>query len=316
MKKYAHIITLMGIVLVFAGYVMRERANDVPVDTNRTRVTASFYPLAHFAQQVGGDLVSVTNMTPSGSEPHDFDPSPRDVAELTSSKLFIYNGGGLEPWVPRVLPDLQKAQIAIVNATQGLDLLTGEEHEGEEGAEDEHEGEELDPHVWLSPKLAQQQVRAIEKGLIAADVSNAAVYTTNADAYITELEALDADFKLGTAQCNRRELVTSHAAFAYLAKRYGLTMVPIAGLSPDEEPSPARLAEISNFVREHGVTHIFFETLVSPALSQTIAHETGAKTLTLHTLEGLTDEEVSQGKSYISVQRENLAAIRTALDCI
>ncbi|OGY32327.1 MAG: hypothetical protein A3C02_04270 [Candidatus Andersenbacteria bacterium RIFCSPHIGHO2_02_FULL_45_11] len=316
MKKYAHIITLIGIVLVFAGYVMRERANDVPVDTNRTRVTASFYPLAHFAQQVGGDLVSVTNMTPSGSEPHDFDPSPRDVAELTSSKLFIYNGGGLEPWVPRVLPDLQKAQIAIVNATQGLDLLTGEEHEGEEGAEDEHEGEELDPHVWLSPKLAQQQVRAIEKGLIAADVSNAAVYTTNADAYITELEALDADFKLGTAQCNRRELVTSHAAFAYLAKRYGLTMVPIAGLSPDEEPSPARLAEISNFVREHGVTHIFFETLVSPALSQTIAHETGAKTLTLHTLEGLTDEEVSQGKSYISVQRENLAAIRTALDCI
>lgn len=262
------------------------------------RVAASFYPLAEFTQRVGGDLVSVQNLTPAGSEPHDFDPSPRDIADLHTSNLFVYNGGGLEPWVERVLPDLRSTRMSIVNTIENISLLA------------------RDPHIWLSPKLAQEQVRAIEQGLVAVDAPHTERYVANADAYVAQLEQLHADFQTGTAQCKRREIVTSHAAFAYLAREYGLTMVSIAGLSPDEEPSPARLAEISKFVKDHGITHIFFEALVSPALSETIADETGAKTLILHTLEGLTDEEITEGKSYISVQRENLAAIRTALECI
>ncbi len=297
MKRYVSISILIVAVLALTGFVAQRR-QEKSAPSDALQVTASFYPLAHFAQQVGGDLVSVQNMTPTGSEPHDFDPSPRDVATLYQSKVFIYNGGGLEPWASRVLPDLEKTGEVIVNATQGMQLLAH------------------DPHVWLSPRLAQQQVRAIEQALATTDASHAAMYAKNSDAYIAELEQLDAEFKTGISQCERREIVTSHAAFAYLAQDYGLTIVPIAGLSPDEEPSPARLAEISNFVREHGVTHIFFETLVSPALSQTIAHETGAHILVFNPLEGLTEEDIAQGKSYISVQRENLAAIRTALDCI
>lgn len=295
------IFAVLGIILVAS----RQRNTTPPASDASVRVTASFYPLAEFAKQVGGDLVSVTNLTPAGSEPHDFDPSPKDVAHLYASHVFIYNGAGLEVWVDRVLSDLQKNNVVIVDATAGMQLLSSREEDGV-----------YDPHVWLSPKLAALQVRAIEKAFMAVDPSHAATYTNNAATYIAELEQLHQDFKTGTAQCKRREIVTSHAAFAYLAKEYGLTMVPIAGISPDEEPSPARLAEVARFVNDYGVTHIFFETLVSPALSETIAHETGARTIAFNPLEGLTEEEIAQGKSYISVQRENLAAIRKALDCI
>lgn len=288
------IVAVLGIILVAS----RQRSTTPPTSDVSVRITASFYPLAEFAKQVGGNLVSVTNLTPAGSEPHDFDPSPKDVAHLYASRLFIYNGAGLEPWVGRVIPDLQKNNVAIVNTTEHISLLSD------------------DPHVWLSPKLAAQQVRAIAAGLRAADPEHAIPYTNNAAKYIAHLEQLHQDFQQGTAQCKRREIVTSHAAFAYLAKEYGLTMVPIAGISPDEEPSPARLAEISKFVQDHGVTHIFFETLVSPALSKTIAYETGATTIALNPLEGLTEEEIVAGKTYASIQRENLAAIRKALDCI
>lgn len=306
MKHYVPIGVLALIVLGLIGFAVWQQDGLVSSSDGALRVTTSFYPLAEFAKKVGGDLVTVTNSTPAGSEPHDFDPSPQNVALLHTSNVFIYNGAGLEPWVPRVLPDLQKKNVLIVNATEGIQLIAS--HDEETGLQD--------PHVWLSPVLAQQQVRAIAKALSVSDPSHDPIYTANADAYIAELEQLHIDFVAGTTTCKRREIVTSHAAFAYLAKEYHITMVPIAGLSPDEEPSPARLAEISNFVRAHGVTHIFFETLVSPALSQTIAHETNAKTIAFNPLEGLTDEEIAAGKNYISVQRENLEAIRTALDCI
>lgn len=303
MKYYILIGILILVVLGLIGFAAWQQEGLVPSSDDSVRIATSFYPLAEFAQHVGGDLVSVSNITPAGSEPHDFDPSPRDVALLHKSNVFIYNGAELEPWVPRVLPDLKKTGMAIVNATESMALVAGEE-------------EPFDPHVWLSPKLAQEQVRAITKALSVADPSHAAIYTHNADVYIIQLGQLDKDFAAGTASCKRREIVTSHAAFAYLAKEYRLTMLPIAGLSPDEEPSPARLAEISDFVRENGVTHIFFETLVSPALSTTIANETGATTIALNPLEGLTAEDIAAGENYISVQRENLVAIRTALDCI
>lgn len=312
MKQYPFIGILILLVLALIGFAVRQESS-APSSDGKVAVAASFYSLAEFAQHVGGDLVAVTNLTSAGGEPHDFDPSARDVATLHTSKVFVYNGGGLEPWVDRVLPDLERSGVDTVNTTEGLQLLeAGASEHGEEGDREEIS----DPHVWLSPKLAGQQVRAIAAALVRVDPTHPDVYTRNADAYVGQLDQLHSDFQSGTSNCKRRDLVTSHAAFGYLAREYGLTVIPIAGISPDEEPSPARLAEISRVVRERGVTHIFFETLVSPALSETIAYETGAATIAIHTLEGLTEEEVAQGKSYISVQRENLAAIRTALGCL
>ncbi len=298
-------------ILALVGYLVAHRVvqqNQSSEDTNRMHVVVSFYPLAQIAQKVGGDAVEVVNLTPAGSEPHDFDPSPRDVASLQAAKVFIYNGAGLESWAPRVIPELQQKGVRVLEATQGLTLLGS--------AEQSEDHANFDPHVWLDPVLMQSEVKTVASVFADADKVHAALYMENANLYVQELATLDGEFRAGLAQCKRHDIVTSHAAFAYLAKQYELTMLPIAGLSPEEEPSPARLGEIARFVKEHDVTDIFFETLVSPKLAETIAKETGAQTIAFNPLEGLSDEEIAQGKDYIRVQRENLQALRTALDCL
>ncbi|MDA1169359.1 MAG: zinc ABC transporter substrate-binding protein [bacterium] len=301
MKK--SIVFLVGVVIIFGlllyGISYRFQQQNQPVFPNaRIQVVASFYPLAHMAEQVGKERVDVLNLTPAGSEPHDADPSPRDVATLQNAQMFLYNGAGLEPWVSHLLPELTQKGVRIVEATKDVPLLAG------------------DPHVWLDPLLVKEQVNTIASVFASVDAQHATEYRENARIYTQELEALHQEFTKGLATCVRRDIVTSHAAFAYMVKRYELNMIPIAGLSPEEEPTPARLAEISNLVEDSGVTHIFFETLVSPRLAETIANETGAQVLALNPLEGLSDEEIATGKTYISVQRENLHALKIALGCI
>lgn len=301
----AAIVLVVGIIAV--GLVF---ANLNKKDTDqKIKVTASFYPLAEFARQVGGDKVTVQNITPAGVEPHDFEPSPQDIASFQKSKVFIYTGAGFEPWAEKVLPDLKG--VTVINASKDISLLEAvpEEEEGEE-----YKGEEAttDPHFYLDPVLSQHVVKNIADKLSEVDPSNKGVYEKNANAYIEKLAALDKEFAEGLATRERNDIVTSHAAFAYLAKRYNLKQVPIAGLS-EEEPSPAKLAEVAKYCRENNVKYIFFETLVSPRLSETVAKEVGAKTLALNPLEGLTTEEQKQGKDYISVMQENLKNLRIAL---
>lgn len=260
-------------------------------------VTASFYPLAEFVKHVGQEKVTVTNLTPTGAEPHDFDPSPQDIIHLQNSRLFIYNGVGLESWVDRVLPDLQSRAVILVKASTGIEVLPA------------------DPHIWLDPALSVAEVETIKNGFIQADPANKNFYQANAAHYQQQLQQLDQEFSQGLAHCESKDIISSHAALGYIARHYGLNMVPIAGLSPDEEPSPQRLAEIARFAKQHNVHYIFFETLVSPRLAQTIANEVGAQTIVFNPLEGLTGEELAQGKDYISVQKENLANLKIALAC-
>ena len=262
-------------------------------------VTASFFPLAEFAKQVGGEKVTVVNLTPAGVEPHDFEPTPQDLVKIQRSKLFIYNGAGFEPWVEKTLPDIESSETVTVDSSQGISSLLA-------GTEEEREEESLfDPHVWLDPALAGQQVDNIKDGLAQADPSNKSFYETNAAHYKQELADLDEEFREGLASCKSRNMIASHNAFTYLANRYDLNIVSISGLSPNEEPSP----------RQNNVKYIFFEMLVQPRLSETIAREVGAQTLVFNPLEGLTDEEIAQGENYLSVQRKNLSNLRTALDC-
>lgn len=325
MKKglFVWIAIIAGISLLGYGISYRFiQQNREVVDTGRMQVVASFYPLAHIAEQVGKEFVSVLNLTPAGSEPHDFDPSPRDVGTLQGSRVFVYNGAGLEPWVTRLVPELEEKGVMLVEASKELPLIAGdaheheEEHEEDEHEEGESEGEFFDPHVWLDPVLFSQEVNAVASAFVVADPLHASEYMGNARVYTQELEGLHQEFTQGLASCKRRDIVTSHAAFGYLAARYNITMVPISGISPDEEPTPARLAEISDLMQERGITHIFFESLVSPKLAETISTETGAQAISLNPLEGLTDEDISNGKTYITVQRENLEALRVALDCL
>jgi len=280
----------------------------------KIKVVASFYPMAEFARQIGKDKVEVTTLISPGVEPHDYDPMPQDIAGIHKSRMFVYNGAGLEPWADRIGGDAAADGVTVVSASDGIDLMTKDPGSGA-GSASSPQTSSYDPHVWLDPVLAAQEVDNIKNGLIQADPGNRAAYETNANDFKSELNDLDNQYRHGLADCARNDIVTSHQAFKYLANRYGLNVVAIAGLSPDEEPSPQKLAEVSRFARANNVEYIFFETLVSPKLSETIASEIGVKTLVFNPLEGLTDDEIALGQNYISVQKENLDHLRLALDC-
>ena len=306
---------MVSILMVLAWTMTAMLALPAAGEGKKLSVYASFYPMYDFAAKVGGDKVTVVNMVPAGMEPHDWEPAAPDIVGLENADVFIYNGAGMEHWVDKVLKTLSNKELAVVNASEGLTLLEGHHHHGEEEGEEEHEEEEegFDPHVWLAPLYARAQMERIKNALAAADPGNAAYYEENYVKYAAEFEALDAEFRQALEPLSQKEIVVSHQAFGYLCAAYGLTQVSIEGLSPDSEPDPARMAEIIDFVKENKVSTIFFEELISPKVAETIAGATGAVTQVLSPVEGLTDEQAAAGGDYLSVMRQNLAALVKAL---
>src|SRR5919108_5050120 len=295
---------------------------------DRLEVVAAFYPVAEAAEQVGGDLVDVTNLTPAGTEPHDLELTPDQVDDIEDADVVLYLGQGFQPAVADAAGRRGDDQVTV-DVLDGIALeagaseaLEGEEHgeEGEEGEEHSEEGEEhseeaLDPHFWLDPQLMADAVDQIEAALGDADPAEAEAFGTGAQRYGEELTALDQEMEAGLSSCERDEIVTSHAAFYYLANRYGLTQLPIAGLSPESEPDADRLAELADRVEEDGITTVFYEDLVSPDVAETLAREAGVETARLSPIEGLTEDQVDAGDDYLSVMRQNLAALQEALGC-
>jgi len=279
-----------------------ERSAAAPA-AGRLPVAASFYPIYFFAARIGGDRAQIFDVTPAGTEPHDYELTPLDVARLERSRLLILNGA-VESWGGKVSRLLNPRRTLVIVAAQGLMTRHGEAN-----------SDAVDPHVWLSPRLAQKIARRIEKAYIQVDPVDATYFAANARTLTGKLQALDAQYRRGLARCAQKDIVTSHAAFGYLARDYGLTQVAIGGLSPDAQPSPRRLADIVNFARKNGVKTVFFERLVSPKLSQTIAREIGAKTMVLDPIEGLTAVDAAAGKDYFTQMRQNLADLRSALQC-
>jgi zinc transport system substrate-binding protein len=307
--------TIVLVALVATGLFFVFRSNQQATSSDKLSVATTLYPLYEFSRAVGGDNVQATNLTPSGAEPHDYEPSPKTLVNIQRSDVFVYNGGTMEPWVDNFVRDYKHT---AVKSSNGIELLHAEEEHSHEGEAEEpgHAEEEIkDPHFWLDPILAQKVVDNIRDGLIKADPANKGYYTQNAKAYNQKLAKLDEDLSRGLQTCEQDTIISSHDAFSYLAVRYDLKVESIAGISTEQEPSAARLAELSNLVEEKGIRYIFFESLVSPRLADTIAQETGAKTLVFDPIEGLSDEDQKQGKDYLSVQRENLSNLRTALTC-
>lgn len=269
--------------------------------------TASFYPLAHFAKQVGGSLADVQTIVGAGVEPHEFDPAPNDIKRIYASQVFIFNGAGIDLWAEKIAPDLEKKGVITVNATQGIAFGKAANSADSPG--------QTDPHTWLDPVLAQKEVEIIREAFIKADPKNEQVFRANAAALINKLAALDTRFKDMLKSCATRKIVVTHGAFAYLAARYNLETLVLSGLSPAEEPSPRRLGQLVNAARANGIKYIFFESLVSPKIAQTVAREIGAATLILNPIEGLTPSEVQAGRDYLSIMEDNLKNLRTALSC-
>lgn len=287
---------------------------DTAAGDGRLRVLTSFYPMYDFACKIGGDCIDVTNMVPSGTEPHDWEPSTNDLKNLEKADVFIYNGADMEPWADDLLVS-RSDTLRVVEASENVELRTtdGEhEHAHEHEGADHHHGD-FDPHVWLDPENAKIEMEAIRDALCAADPENSTVFQSNYEKYAAELDALDAEFREKLAPLPNRTIVVAHEAFGYLCDAYGLTQVGIEGLSPDSEPDPGRMAEVIDFVREHSISTIFFEELVSPKVAEAIASETGAQAKMLSPLEGLSDEQAAAGADYFSVMHDNLAALMEAL---
>ena len=259
----------------------------------RTTAVAAFYPLAYAAEQVGGAKVEVRNLTPPGAEPHDIELTPRDVGRLQQADVVLYLSHGFQPAVEQAVASARGKRVDIL---AGLGLRRGV---GDEAGKS-------DPHVWLDPVLYARIVRRI--GAVLGDPARAA-------GLARRVLALDAEYRRGLAHCARRDFVTSHAAFGYLAARYGLHQIPITGIDPESEPSPQRLSRLIALVRREHVTTVFFERLVSPRLAETVARDAGAKVAVLDPIEGLTPAEQSHGDTYLTLMRRNLRELRSALGC-
>ena len=279
------------------------------------KVMASFYPMYDFAAKIGGDKAEVITLVPSGTEPHDWEPADADIRNLEEADLFIYSGAGMEHWVDDVLASLDNKNLISVEASKGVALRDGHSHshEEEEGAGEPEEEGQYDPHVWLSPLNAEKEMENIKNAYIKADPDNRDYYEANYELYASRFADLNQKFQDTLSSLPNKDIVVSHEAFGYLCDAYGLNQVGIEGLSPDSEPSPARMAEIIDFVRANHVRVIFFEELVSPKVAETIAKETGSSVQVLNPLEGLSDEELESGADYFSVMEENLKQLEAAL---
>ncbi len=281
-------------------------------NTDKFDVVASFYPMAFLAEQIGGKYVNVTSLTEPGQEPHDLEISAKQTAALQESDAVLYLKG-LQPSV-----DDAVAQSGLKTRIDASTLTAMEHHGNEVGGHsaehDEHENEELegkDPHIWLDPVKYAEVAKGVGAAFEKADPDHADTYKTNTEALVMKLGALNDQFTNGLKNTRTKVFITTHAAFGYLAERYGLTEEAISGLDPESEPSAARVKALEKMAKADGVTTVFYETLVSDKTAKTIAADADLRTDVLDPIEGITEK--SRGKDYFSVQEANLKALRTAL---
>ncbi|MFG3003704.1 metal ABC transporter substrate-binding protein [Streptomyces calvus] len=307
-------------------------------NTDKFDVVASFYPMAFLAEQIGGEHVNVTSLTEPGQEPHDLEISAKQTAQLQESDAALYLKG-LQPSVDEAI-----GQSGIKTKIDAATLTSLEEHgaevgghaeehadehadehahedghaEGETAHEDEHGHEHSheteggkDPHIWLDPVKYAEVAEGVGKAFEKADPDHAADYKKNTEALVGKLNDLDTTFETGLKDRKTDVFITTHAAFGYLAERYGLTEEAISGLDPESEPSGARVKELAKTAKADGVTTVFYETLVSDKTAKTLAGDAGLKTDVLDPIEGITD--TSRGDDYFQVMEANLKALQTAL---
>lgn len=288
-------------------------APEAATSADSPRVVAAFYPLQWASAQVLGDQGSLSTLTTPGMEPHDLELTAQQVASLVDADLAVY----LAEFQPAVDDAITQSgtDAAVLDVGPLVDLhsLDEADHGAEADGTDEHDHGNFDPHFWLDPMRMVDVVDAVATKLADIDPGNADTYAANAAAAVADLKSIDQEYRDGLSTCERTEFITTHDAFGYLADSYGLTQIGIAGISPDDEPSPARIAEIHQEATQYGITTIFFETLTSDTVASAIAQDLGLTTAVLDPLEGVTDN--SPGTDYPSIMRANLAALEAANGC-
>lgn len=300
--------------LVLSGCASGGRSSDDNAQgtaSGRLKVMASIYPVYDFAVKVGGDKVTVTDMVPAGTEPHDWEPGTDDIIDLEKADVFVYSGAGMEHWAEDVLKSLDNRDLVSVEASEGITLREG--HAGENDKEENAEAS-YDPHVWLDPMNAKKEMENIKNAFVNADPENRDYYENNYKIYGEKFDALNRSYKDALSPFSGETIVVSHEAFGYLCGAYGLIQMGIEGLTPDSEPDPAQMAKVIDFIKGNKVETIFFEELGTSKVVDVISKETGAKAAALNPIEGLSDEEIKAGDDYFSVMETNLAALKKALE--
>lgn len=299
-------IAVLSVIVFWFVIVYFSQGKQSEPKSDKINVIASFYPLSYATKLVGGDLVSVRDLVPAGVEPHDFEPSARDLIEIGKADALIYNGASLEPWVGKwedSSPTKPKRVVDIATSLTEREVPLIKKT----GA--------VDPHFWLDPTIMKSEVLIIRDVLADIDPLHQDKFSENAARALALLDALDQEFLTGLSSCTLRDIIVLHEAFEYVGRRYGILVNSIKGISPDEEPSPKVLGHIVDLAREKGIRHIFFETVSSPKFSKLIAREIGGTTLVLNPVESLTPNEVQLDEDYISLMKMNLSNLQTALLC-
>lgn len=304
-KKIAAVAVLAAVILfgIFLWQTKKETAPAFPTGENEKKISviATFYPLQEFARAVGGDAISVKSIVPIGIEPHDYEPTPQDIVSIYQADIFLLNGAGIDAWAEKIVPELKKRGIKVLQMSEVIGFLSPDPV--------------TDPHFWLDPMWAEQEITAIYQVLADHDPENDKAYSENADRYFADLGELYFDYETGLRQCKTRTVVASHNAFAHLAKRYDFEIISASGFSEGTEVLPSEIAEIIEKMKMQNLRYVFFATLDSPKIAETIAREVGAKTLEFNPIEGLTETERQAGKNYLSIMQENLNNLQTAMEC-
>ncbi|MGN7761585.1 metal ABC transporter solute-binding protein, Zn/Mn family [Paenibacillus sp. 22594] len=287
----------------------------------KVNVITTFYPIYEFASEIGGDDINAINLLPVGVEPHDWTPRSQDIINTSKAQLFLYNGAGLEGWVPNFLKSLDSdSEVKATQVSEGVDYIMTDEEDGHDhGGEGEAKAEvstdtlHTDPHTWVSPKSALIMAENIKESLQSVDPSHKDGYEERYNKLAERLEALDRKFTSELTKLPNHEIVVSHQAFAYLARDYGLTQHAIMGLSADAEPRSQDLLKLADLVKKEGIRYIFFEELVSDKLAKTLAGEAGVSTMVLNPVEGLTEAQEKNGDNYFTLMEKNLQNLILAL---
>ena len=316
MKK-AYLPILAITILAFFFFPSCQKNEKMTAGQKKLKVVATLFPLYDFARQVGREKIEVNLLLPPGVEAHAFEPRPADIKRIQDSDIFLFTNKLMEPWVGGLLKGIDTRSLTIVDTSKGITLLQRSSKHGDEERAHADESGNADPHIWLDLSNAMRMVDMIASQFIVKDPRDKDFYAKNADEYKKKLEELDKKYKNTLSYCRNRVIVhAGHFAFGYLTKRYGITYVSAyKGFSPDAEPTPRRLVEITKNVRKYGVNYIYYEELAAPRVAEVIANETGCGLLLLHGAHNVTREEMESGVTFISLMEKNLENLKAGLQC-
>ena len=317
MKRSRIIIGILFLMLTLSACGNSEKETTTKPDKKdaQLEVYTTVYPLQYFAEQIGGETVSVQSIYPAGTDEHSFDPTQKEMMHLSDADLFFYVGLGLEGFVENAKKTLSHEHVKLLSTADQIDktkLMEGHSHESEEDGHD-HAERQLDPHVWISPLLSIDLASAVRDGLVEQAPENKDLYDKNFETLQENLKKLDAEFTAMSEQAQSKTFFVSHAAFGYVAKEYQLEQVSIAGLNTQNEPSQKELAKIVSEAKEANVKTILFEQNVSSKLTKVVQNEIGADSAVLHNLAVLTKEDIANGEDYFSLMKRNIEVLSTAL---